>query len=105
MKDSMIGLLAELNELKYRAEIVADVRQELTDQLRAEMTKGYETGLLLVSEMTRADAAETLVLKLQAEVAKIQQLENEISSLRQSQAFKLGRALTSPVRILRGIFT
>ena len=56
MKDSMIGLLAELNELKYRAEIVADVRQELTDQLRAEMTKGYETGLLLVSEMTRADA-------------------------------------------------
>ena len=69
------------------------------------MTKGFETGKSLVAEMTRAHEAETLVLKLQAEVANIQRLQNELDALRQSRAFKIGRAVTAPMRILRRIFS
>ena len=69
------------------------------------MTKGYETGKLLVAEMTKAHVAETLVLKLQTEVANIPRLQNELDALRQSRAFKIGRAITAPMRILRRIFS
>ncbi len=111
-RDWNIGVLAELAEFKAREHKIEDVRHELedvrhelTDLLRDEMTKGYETGLLLVSEMTRADAAETLVLKLQAEVANIKRLQNELDALRQSRAFKIGRTITAPIRVLRRIFS
>ena len=104
-KDYLIGLLATVAEYKYRDEENENLRTESTDLLRAEMTKGYETGLLLVSEMTRADAAETLVLKLQVQVANIQRLQNELDALRQSRAFKIGRTITAPIRVLRRIFS
>ncbi len=104
-KDYLIGLLATVAEYKYRDEEKENLRTESTDLLRAEMTKGYETGLLLVSEMTRADAAETLVLKLQVQVANIQRLQNELDALRQSRSFKIGRTITAPIRVLRRIFS
>ena len=104
-RDYTIGLLAELAEFKARDQIAAEDRLIATDALRAEMTKGYETGKTLVAEMTKAYAAETLVLKLQAEVANIQRLQNELDALRQSRAFKIGRTITAPMRILRRIFS
>ena len=69
------------------------------------MTKGYETGKTLVAEMTRAQVAETLVLKLQAEVANIPRLQSELDALCQSRAFRIGRTITAPMRILRRIFS
>ena len=104
-RDYAIGLSAELAEFKARDQIAAKDRLIATDTLRAEMTKGYETGKTLVAEMTRAQVAETLVLKLQAEVANIQRLQNELDALRQSRAFKIGRTITAPMRILRRIFS
>ena len=104
-RDYTIGLLAELAEFKARDQIAARDLLDATDALRAEMTKGYETGKTLVAEMTKAYAAETLVLKLQAEVANIQCLQNELDALRQSRAFKIGRTITAPMRILRRIFS
>ena len=104
-RDYAIGLSAELAEFKARDQIAAKDRLIATDTLRAEMTKGYETGETLVAEMTRAQVAETLVLKLQAEVANIQRLQNELDALRQSRAFKIGRTITAPMRLLRRIFS
>ena len=104
-RDYAIGLSAELAEFKARDQIAAKDRLIATDTLRAEMTKGYETGKTLVAEMTRAQVAETLVLKLQAEVANIQRLQNELNALRQSRAFRIGRTITAPMRILRRIFS
>ena len=105
LRDWNIGVLAELAEFKARDQIAAQDLLDATDALRTEMTKGFETGKSLVAEMTRAHEAETLVLKLQAEVANIQRLQNELDALRQSRAFKIGRAVTSPMRILRRIFS
>ena len=104
-RDYAIGLSAELAEFKARDQIAAKDRLIATDTLRTEMTKGYETGESLVAEMTRAHIAETLVLKLQAEVANIQRLQNELNALRQSRAFRIGRTITAPMRILRRIFS
>ena len=104
-RDYAIGLSAELAEFKARDQIAEQDRLIATDTLRAEMTKGYETGKTLVAEMAKAHAAETLVLKLQAEVANIQRLQNELDALRQSRAFRIGRAITAPMRILRRIFS
>ena len=104
-RDYVIGLLAELAEFKARVHETKDVRHELTDLLRDEMTKGYETGKLLVAELTRAHVAETLALKLQSEVSNMQHLRNELDALRQSRAFKIGRLMTSPMRLLRRIFS
>ncbi len=102
--DYTIGLSAELEELKSRDRDTDNASRIATDALRAEMTKGYETGKLLVAEITKSHAAETLVLKLQAEVANIQRLQNELDAVRQSRAFKIGHAITSPMRMLRRIF-
>jgi len=104
-RDYTIGLSAELAEFKARDQIAARDLLIATDALRAEMTKGFETGESLVAEMTRAHMAETLVLKLQSEVANIKGLQNELDALRQSRAFKIGRAVTSPMRMLRRIFS
>ena len=104
-RDYAIGLSAELAEFKARDQIAARDLLDATDALRAEMTKGYETGKILVAEMTKAHVAETLVLKLQAEVANIQRLQNELDALRQSRAFRIGRTITAPMRILRRIFS
>ena len=104
-RDYAIGLSAELAEFKARDQIAARDLLVATDALRTEMTKGYETGESLVAEMTRAHVAETLVLKLQAEVANIQRLKNELDALRQSRAFKIGRTITAPIRLLRRIFS
>ncbi len=104
-RDYTIGLSAELAEFKARDQIAARDLLIATDALRAEMTKGFETGESLVAEMTRAHMAETLVLKLQSEVANIQLLQDELDALRQSRAFKIGRAVTSPMRMLRRIFS
>ena len=104
-RDYAIGLSAELAEFKARDQIAAKDRLIATDTLRTEMTKGYETGESLVAEMTRAHIAETLVLKLQSEVANIQRLQNELDALRQSRAFKIGRTITAPMRLLRRIFS
>ena len=104
-RDYAIGLSAELAEFKARDQIAARDLLVATDALRTEMTKGYETGESLVAEMTRAHVAETLVLKLQAEVATIQRLKNELDALRQSRAFKIGRTITAPMRLLRRIFS
>ena len=104
-RDWNIGILAELAEYKARDQIAARDLLDATDALRAEMTKGYETGKILVAEMTKAHVAETLVLKLQAEVANIQRLQNELDALRQSRAFRIGRTITAPMRILRRIFS
>ena len=104
-RDWNIGVLAELAEFKARDQIAARDLLDATDALRAEMTKGYETGKILVAEMTKAHVAETLVLKLQAEVANIQRLQNELDALRQSRAFRIGRTITAPIRILRRIFS
>ena len=104
-RDYAIGLSAELAEFKARDQIAARDLLVATDALRTEMTKGYETGESLVAEMTRAHVAETLVLKLQAEVANIQRLKNELDALRQSRAFKIGRTITAPMRLLRRIFS
>ena len=104
-RDYVIGLLAELAEFKARVHETKDVRHELTDLLRDEMTKGYETGKLLVAELTRAHVAETLALKLQSEVSNMHHLRNELDALRQSRAFKIGRLMTSPIRLLRRIFS
>ena len=103
--DYTIGLSAELEELKSRDRDTDNTSRAAADALREEMTKGYETGESLFAEMTRAHAAETLVLKLQAEVANIQRLQNELDALRQSPAFKIGRTITSPMRMLRRIFS
>lgn len=103
--DETIGLSAELEELKSRDRDIDNASRVATDALRAEMTKGYETGKLLVAEITKSHAAETLVLKLQAEVANIQRLQNELDTLHQSRAFKIGRTITSPMRMLRRIFS
>ena len=103
--DETIGLSAELEELKSRDRDIDNASRVATDALRAEMTKGYETGKLLVAEITKSHAAETLVLKLQAEVANIQRLQNELDTLHQSRTFKIGRAITSPMRMLRRIFS
>ena len=103
--DYTIGLSAELEELKSRDRDIDNASRVATDALRAEITKGYETGKLLVAEITKSHAAETLVLKLQAEVADIQRLQNELDTLHQSRAFKLGRVITSPMRMLRRIFS
>ena len=105
LRDWSIGVLAELAEFKARDQIAAQDLLDATDALRTEMTKGFETGESLVAEMTRAHEAETLVLKLQAEVANIQRLQNELDALRRSRAFKIGRAVTAPIRILRRIFS
>ncbi len=105
LRDWNIGVLAELAEFKARDQIAAQDLLDATDALRTEMTKGFETGKSLVAEMTRARVAETLVFKLQAEVANIQRLQNELDALRQSRAFKIGRAVTSPIRMLRRIFS
>ena len=104
-RDWNIGVLAELAEFKARDQIAARDLLDATDALRAEMTKGYETGESLVAEMTRAHIAETLVLKLQAEVANIPRLQSELDALRQSRAFRIGRTITAPMRILRRIFS
>ena len=118
-RDYEIGLIAELTEFKTRDQVAEKVLLVATDALRAEMTKGYKTGKSLVAEMTKgyktgkslvaemtkAHVAETLVLKLEAEVANIQRLQNELDALRQSRSFKIGRAITSPIRILRRIFS
>ena len=104
-RDYAIGLSAELAEFKARDQIAAKDRLIATDTLRAEMTKGYETGKTLVAEMTRAHMAETLVLKLQSEVANIQRLQNELDALRQSRSFRIGRTITAPMRLLRRIFS
>ena len=104
-RDYAIGLSAELAEFKARDQIAARDLLVATDALRTEMTKGYETGESLVAEMTRAHIAETLVLKLQSEVANIQRLHNELDALRQSRAFKIGRTITAPMRLLRRIFS
>jgi len=103
--DYTIGLSAELEELKSRDRDTDNASRVATDALRAEMTKGYETGKLLVAEITKSHAAETLVFKLQAEVANIQRLQNELDAVRQSRAFKIGHAITSPMRMLRRIFS
>ena len=104
-RDYAIGLSAELAEFKARDQIAARDLLLATDALRIEMNKGYETGKTLVAEMAKAHAAETLVLKLQAEVAHIQRLQNELDALRQSRAFKIGHTITAPIRILRRIFS
>ena len=104
-RDYAIGLSAELAEFKARDQIAARDLLIATDTLRTEMTKGYETGESLVAEMTRAHMAETLVLKLQSEVANIQRLQNELDALRQSRTFKIGRTITAPMRLLRRIFS
>jgi|GEM_PF-2064329 len=104
-RDYVIGLLAELAEFRAQDQIAQEDILNATEALREEMTKGYETGKLLVAEMTRAHEAETLVLKLQSEVANIQRLQNELDALRQSRAFKIGCTITAPMRILRRIFS
>ncbi len=104
-RDYAIGLSAELAEFKARDQVAARDLLVATDALRTEMTKGYETGKSLVAEMTRAHMAETLVLKLQSDVADIKRLQNELDALRQSRAFKIGRAITAPMRMLRRIFS
>ena len=103
--DYTIGLSAELEELKSRDRDTDNTSRAAADALRTEMTKGYEIGESLVAEMTRAHIAETLVLKLQAEVANIQRLQDELDALRQSRAFRIGRAVTSPIQALRRIFS
>ncbi len=86
-KDYIIGKLAELGEAKAR--------------LEAFEVRDNETMERLVNEMTRAFNAESRIVEIEPIIGEVVRLRSEISLLRHSRSFRMGRKLTAPMRVLR----
>ena len=86
-RDYLVGLLAELGEHKGRNTVLEEKQQTLTDQL--------------ASEMTRAYTAEVKLASLEDLSQRNARLRSELTSVYASKPWKLGRAITSPFRLLK----
>lgn len=98
LRDEVIGLRAEHGENLFRSGLLRDSVDRLNKQL------SEQTGLLR-ENMTRAFNAESELLQLRAlHEATVESLRSEINSLRSSRSYRLGRAVSSPARLIRRMF-
>jgi hypothetical protein len=105
LRDQNVGRNAEDNERKFRYSLLKAEVEELRKDVRACHKKLKEQHDLLEENMTRAYLAERRVAELQPNHdAAIASLESQLEALRQSRSFRIGRAILSPVRLLRRIF-
>jgi hypothetical protein len=105
LRDQNVGRNAEDNERKFRYSLLKAEVEELQKDVRACHKKLKEQHDLLEENMTRAYLAERRVAELQPNHdAAIASLESQLEALRQSRSFRIGRAVLSPVRLLRRIF-
>jgi 2-polyprenyl-3-methyl-5-hydroxy-6-metoxy-1,4-benzoquinol methylase len=86
-RDYIIGILAELGEAHSRLTILEKRQDEDVQRL--------------VDEMTRAYNAESRIVELEPIAANVARLRTELQSLRSSRSFRIGQAMTAPVRVLR----
>jgi chromosome segregation ATPase len=105
LRDQNVGRNAEDNERKFRYSLLKAEVEELRKDVRTCHKKLKEQHDLLEENMTRAYLAERRVAELQPNHdAAIASLESQLEALRQSRSFRIGRAVLSPVRLLRRIF-
>jgi septal ring factor EnvC (AmiA/AmiB activator) len=105
LRDQNVGRNAEDNERKFRYSLLKAEVEELRKDVRACHKKLKEQHDLLEENMTRAYLAERRLAELQPNHdAAIASLESQLEALRQSRSFRIGRAILSPVRLLRRIF-
>ena len=105
LRDQNVGRSAEDNERKFRYSLLKADVEELRKDVRACHKKLKEQHDLLEENMTRAYLAERRLAELQPNHdAAIASLESQLEALRQSRSFRIGRAVLSPVRLLRRIF-
>ena len=105
LRDQNVGRSAEDNERKFRYSLLKADVEELRKDVRACHKKLKEQHDLLEENMTRAYLAERRLAELQPiHDAAIASLECQLEELRQSRSFRIGRAVLSPVRLLRRIF-
>jgi uncharacterized protein YeeX (DUF496 family) len=105
LRDRELGRSAEDNERKFRYSLLKAEVEELRKDVRACHKKLKEQHDLLEENMTRAYLAERRLAELQPNHdAAIASLESQLEALRQSRSFRIGRAILSPVRLLRRIF-
>lgn len=98
LRDEVIGLRAEHGERAFRVGLLRDSVERLNKDL-SEQTD------LLRENMTRAFNAERELLHLREfHDATVASLRNEIVSLRSSRSYRLGRAISSPARLIRRAF-
>ena len=90
MRDEFLGLLAELGEARYRLNEIREQHPELTLKLAQEMTRAYE--------------AERRVLDLERSLRKTSLVQTELESVYASKSWRVGRLITSPIRLFRRLF-
>lgn len=105
LRDQHLGRTAEDGERVFRYSLLKFEFDELRKEsrsIRQEMKKQRD---LLEENMTRAYVAEKRLAELRIQHASVVvSLENQLDALRNSRSFRIGRAVLSPVRLVRRIF-
>jgi hypothetical protein len=86
-RDYALGLLAQVTELKFRLKAADAERGESLSRLQEEMTRAY--------------LAETRVVALEQEIREAASLRRQLTDMRQSATWKVGRLILAPVRIFK----
>ena len=104
-RDRHIGRFAEDGERAFRFSLLKTEVEELRTDVRALHKELREKHDLLEENMTRAYLAERRLAELQPNHdAAISSLEGQLDALRNSRSFRIGRAVLSPVRLVRRMF-
>ena len=90
-RDSYLGVLAELGEYKARVLVAEENREETMERL--------------VNEMTRAFTAETRLVEIDEELRRAVLVRQELKSVYNSRAWRVGRLATSPMRAIKKLLS
>lgn len=104
-RDQVLGRLAEDGERSFRYSLLKTEVEELRKDVRVSHKKLREQQDILEEHMTRTYLAERRLAELQPHHdAAIAALEGQLDALRNSRSFRIGRAVLSPVRLIRRMF-
>lgn len=105
LRDQHLGRTAEDGERVFRYSLLKFEVDELQKDARETHQKLKEQCDLLEENMTRAYVAEKSLAELRIQHESIvASLEGQLDALRNSRSFRIGRAVLSPVRLVRRIF-
>lgn len=105
IRDQRLGAKAEEGERTFRYLLLKYQVDELRKELSAAHKKLVRQTDSLQEHMTRTHIAEQEVVVLRARLdATLATHEAEVDALRRSRSFRIGRAVLSPVRLVRRIF-